>query len=1268
MEEDQEICRVCRSESTPEHPLYHPCRCSGSIRFVHEDCLIEWLSHSKKKYCELCEYPFTFSPIYREDMPDHVPILVVFKQLFYRVFAALKSCLRGLAVVFVWLVILPNFTLLTWRFYFWSGENIGFNRNMTELLFPNNSVNTTMNTEDNENNDYLSSSIKTFLSGCLEGQVITAFVIVIFVAAYLFREWVMQNLPVDVQPNQVNPEVVEDVNNNDIQLLHEQAALDALMNAMQVINPADEPAHELNRLENELNGLRDDLHHGLDNNTEDSQKDWSSLVQESADEHPSDGSTEAGPSSGETYLFPQSNDNDDSQWMNEDDDLPDLVEVEERDFDPAVYKRLYDNSLARRHGMEDGHEITREDLLTLNREHQEQLMQQQREEADQQLRDRLQQELQRHEQIQRFHDQLQQRDIIQRQQRRQQREQREQRQQREEREVQRPPVAAVIPEEEEPFDVAEDINGVLEAIGMRGNPRMLIQNSVLMSLMISLCLGIAVWIPYVIGRLVILIRPMSFIEKPIYLMRLLTDPLVDFVLDLCVPFLWSIFSRAFSSVIPENIQTALISLQEQLTKMLSSAPVTPVENTPVISSTTSAIDIESIQSKIEVICNILLTRWHQFAVGQTGLDRSMCILVGYIVLICLGSWYLTHVSRRRNETTATGENIEDIIRQQGIFLKVLFFILIELVIFPTICGFLLDMATLPLFANASFASRYTFHLKSSYSSYFLHWFLGTGVLFYFAIFITVCREIIRPGVMWFIRDPNDPQFHPVQEMVERPLPNLLQKISQSAMIYSAMLVFGVGTVTYLLAYTGIVFPLRLPFHIPLSTLAIDLLIIQFLLPPLISLIKPREYSKKALDLWWHTASRQLRLTSFMFNKRMPDEEGKFVRRTLKSFLLRETIDVTLDEFSEVSIEDENKPVVFKRDGMFARVPKYDSVPVDPHRRMIVPVDPITLEAIDEDERRHGHPAAKDSGSEADSTIIVYIPPYFMQRIIFFLFYMWVFISLFTCSVTVLPLLIGRALFDIYLAPGSQVNDLYSFALGLYVMTFMAYCIYWGSECYNVYKENGYNLKRDAVIQYIKEKVMQASKAFYLGAVFGIVLPLLVGIAVDLFVFMPFRTIDSEVGLVINLSQNWSFGIAYMSIVYNAIHVLPPRNGLRLRLDEIIGNDIMRTDVWTITRTIILFVISVAMLAIVIPAFISWGILQMLDPNDPELQVKVTRYTYPSIFCIFVLAITGYVCKKLLNLWMETVRDDAYLIGKRLHNMNSEEDTSRSTPDEHVHLE
>jgi E3 ubiquitin-protein ligase DOA10 len=68
-----------------------------------------------------------------------------------------------------------------------------------------------------------------------------------------------------------------------------------------------------------------------------------------------------------------------------------------------------------------------------------------------------------------------------------------------------PPAPQNQVDDEEPFDVADDINGVLEAIGMRGNLWLLFQNSILMALMISMCLSVAVWIPYVIGRVVIMV-------------------------------------------------------------------------------------------------------------------------------------------------------------------------------------------------------------------------------------------------------------------------------------------------------------------------------------------------------------------------------------------------------------------------------------------------------------------------------------------------------------------------------------------------------------------------------------------------------------------------------------------------------------------------------------------------------------------------------------------------------------------------------------------
>ncbi|CAG8465430.1 2336_t:CDS:2 [Ambispora gerdemannii] len=36
-EDGEDVCRVCRCEGTEEQPLFHPCKCAGSIRFVHQD-------------------------------------------------------------------------------------------------------------------------------------------------------------------------------------------------------------------------------------------------------------------------------------------------------------------------------------------------------------------------------------------------------------------------------------------------------------------------------------------------------------------------------------------------------------------------------------------------------------------------------------------------------------------------------------------------------------------------------------------------------------------------------------------------------------------------------------------------------------------------------------------------------------------------------------------------------------------------------------------------------------------------------------------------------------------------------------------------------------------------------------------------------------------------------------------------------------------------------------------------------------------------------
>ena len=44
---DQQICRICLSEEEPDNLLINPCSCTGSMKYIHETCLREWLEGKK---------------------------------------------------------------------------------------------------------------------------------------------------------------------------------------------------------------------------------------------------------------------------------------------------------------------------------------------------------------------------------------------------------------------------------------------------------------------------------------------------------------------------------------------------------------------------------------------------------------------------------------------------------------------------------------------------------------------------------------------------------------------------------------------------------------------------------------------------------------------------------------------------------------------------------------------------------------------------------------------------------------------------------------------------------------------------------------------------------------------------------------------------------------------------------------------------------------------------------------------------------------------
>eukprot|EP00126_Sphaerothecum_destruens_P006027 Sdes_comp19176_c0_seq1m9976 len=116
--EEEDICRVCRSEGSSDNPLFYPCVCTGSIRYIHQECLMKWLQHSRTTKCELCHHPFSFSPIYADNMPSRIPLTVLLHGAWSTTINTFVKFFRLFAVFLCWFVIMPYSITRIWKFIF----------------------------------------------------------------------------------------------------------------------------------------------------------------------------------------------------------------------------------------------------------------------------------------------------------------------------------------------------------------------------------------------------------------------------------------------------------------------------------------------------------------------------------------------------------------------------------------------------------------------------------------------------------------------------------------------------------------------------------------------------------------------------------------------------------------------------------------------------------------------------------------------------------------------------------------------------------------------------------------------------------------------------------------------------------------------------------------------------------------------------------------------------------------------------------------------
>ena len=241
--------------------------------------------------------------------------------------------------------------------------------------------------------------------------------------------------------------------------------------------------------------------------------------------------------------------------------------------------------------------------------------------------------------------------------------------------------------------------------------------------------------------------------------------------------------------------------------------------------------------------------------------------------------------------------------------------------------------------------------------------------------------LLEPGTLYFIRDPNDPQFHPIREILERPTLHQLRKIGFSGIIYAMLILMCFGIVIKAIDLSGTVLPLQISTMEPVFEVPVDLLLSHIALPLTAHFVKPSAAIKGAWKWWFSVTARMLRLSSFLFGGRVPDEEGSIPFTAILRYKRRPPIEIIPRES-------------FEANGSFLRVPARDTIPLNRRQQMLIPV-------TEDNHRLDGQEETEEQRDDTDFRV-VYVPPNFTTRITILFLWMWIFSVALGLSVTLVP--------------------------------------------------------------------------------------------------------------------------------------------------------------------------------------------------------------------------------------------------------------------------
>jgi len=1664
---DPDTCRICRGEGTEEEPLFYPCKCSGSIKYVHQDCLMEWLSHSQKKHCELCKTPFRFTKLYAPDMPKALPFHIFVSHMAKYTFRNVLVWLRGVLVASVWLGWLPYLMRSVWAFLFWiSDEGLGgaalfgrssnssgsaydtatlqgttvcpssplfaatttvamvggvseglsletmrlvkslYNFNLSSadplystilrLLFGSVGMGEKASTVPSSTpvsiiekafptskshpsllsdvsflrNLTRHNSINRTIIATFEGQLITILVIVCFILIILVRDYVVQQQPdlmrggfgpVDIPAPQlpqpqpeapIGPHHDERPTDAELAAVEEDTAEEDFVpflveGPQQAVESDDAPqgaligpqehagipeatsffslpppvpdqadrlpgdatqrehatVHEYLRIYREAGGDPDRiLAIAAELNMEDKLEYWIRLTRlkmdhaRAADEEGS-GSAAISESVGESSTRAQAGGSPDSLASDQSPDwawLDDpawsvggdkgkgklLEEAEEEDTTPPMpvtsplrprantdgpkvndipnplgnnnwsFTNLADEPASPQSGRE--FQESRSSLGSESTEEQRRLQSMwtteallnmagpaqasgpeedanpdpvdnstqtepnpeapvedtlvveeapilPRQPADVQPQRRRQPGLFNSvaefmwygiddidpaelaavdmddfgddEDV--FGDDELLRDEMER-----------------DREVVEAAVEAGL--DPEAIEDAEDLEGILELLGMRGPVAGLFQNAIFCAFLVSITIFVGIFVPYNIGRITVwtVANPMRPASMLFSLSKFIQDCAVIVVgvssgmISLAIQTMgwvisWTSLTEYFapattsswamavsaSNRISANFMKelpiisasemrnfsaisheALLAIQGYIAQALSALGHTvmfvfggdySVKSSEALSFATNASEV--VWAGLKDIPGVVTnpSSWViNLSVPESaslvdpalaywgGVDRFWAIMSGYVTMSFIAGLYL-----RRGTPFSTSQAAQewegaliDALNQASGVMKVILIIGIEMLVFPLYCGMLLDIALLPLFEDTTMKSRLLFTMNNPMTSAFVHWFVGTGYMFHFALFVSMCRKIMRKGVLYFIRDPDDPEFHPVRDVLERSVTTQLRKILFSAFVYGALVIVCLGGVVWGLA---LALPNVLPVHYssnePVLEFPIDLLFYNFLMPLAVKFFKPSEGLHAMYTWWFRKCARVLRITWFLFGERRVDEEGHLALRDTSPYRDSPwwmTLFLELDSSGEVVPKTWNdifeggtaKPntamlpseiltMTIKKhqlvksgqlipDGRFVRTPASDQVKIPKGQQVFLEVDEGNMR-VEATARAGGRVTDLYSGSQYQ---FVYVPPHFRARIFLFILLIWLFAAATGVGITIVPLVFGRQMFRLLMPRHIRTNDIYAFSIGVYILTTIGYTLLHSRTIYHSVKDwisaTANSAFSQETVRRVSAGVAGVAKVFYAYFFLFIAFPFMVSSLMELYAVIPLHEfmysslLGGDGGLpatsekaaelnphhTIRIIQGWTVGLLYLKLSSRIIVTWFDHTRLAAAVRAVLRRGWLDPDLSVLTRAfvipgVVLWAFSVATPLLFARFTVANGLAEAIirtfgttfAEKIPDSQlydaylVLIYRLSFPFIALSVAAVFTLLSMFGVFRSWKVRIRDEAYLIGERLHN-------------------